>query len=1031
MMILDVHLHEELEHYVPASLLERLKAGEGETDTIRHLGSLYKAVTSFLPLYLTEDESVLARDYHALRRGTFMFADVSGFTALSERLQMQNANEGAENLTLIMNEFFATMLEILAKSDGMLLKFAGDALLAFFPASDDSSDTTDLFKATRTALRMQRAMRAFQPISEPRFMEMLGGYKSYLYMSVGLARGKLFESLVGNMTQREHIIQGELPSLAMDAEAIGEQDDVIVNGDLAELLREHFTLKPLHDDYFQVMDDLGEQLGDYEFDLLRRRRAKSGALFLEPDNALEHIRIQLERLQVVGRYVPPAVLNELVVSSDYHLHSANRMTTTMFVHVTGFSELLNAWGEEHIDRVRGILERYYNLIHHIATSNGGTLNRTDPYKMGIKLLITFGALVTHPDDPDRAVDTALEMNRQLSHFNARLMEELPESLRVPSLIHQRIGITQGHTFSGEVGWKARREYTVMGDDVNLAARLMASANSGDILISERVYNRVSTSFGTKAIPPLHLKGKRFPINAYLVTSDVPSYRPEVAEVNSPFIGRDLLLHTLTDALRGAIEHGQRAAAELVGEAGSGKTRLGKQLVRAAESLGCRAVWVTSQPRNTRKRTWDLLVRQMLDIDPATNSVTGRPTLHTRLEALDLLDYENALSELCFDIVPVQPAQKSTSDRVNDLFKAFSEMSLEDRKKSGVFGFARRSTENQAQADVISGGLWNKAEQRTSLPEALARFVAAYSRQQPLLIVIDNLQHENAQALAVIEHMLNDTSPAHLLLLLLHDGSVDHGLNVNTHTLHDLRREETASLARSLLRVGELGERLESFLWRRTDGRPLFIESMLHMLVERDYLNISPLMAELKQDADIDALPENVRELMMSDFDRQHPDAQLVLRAASVLTDFFTLAALQAVSEMSDSARLAALVNELVDAKIFCEVEANSYAFRHRMMQEAVYASLPRSQRLRLHRAGVAYWQQQPESETQVMGLAYHLSKSGLLPSAIETITRYAEKAQANGDIDAAIGLYTHALTIFSEEKSIRLQLEALQRSQAK
>jgi class 3 adenylate cyclase len=709
------------------------------------------------------------------------------------------------------------------------------------------------------------------------------------------------------------------------------------------------------------------------------------------------------------------------------------MTTTLFVHVTGFSELLHTWGEHRIDQVRAILERYYNLIHQIATSNGGALNRTDPYKLGIKVLITFGALVTHPDDPDRAVDTALEMNRQLNDFNARLRDELPTEVRVSPLIQQRIGITQGHTFSGEVGWKARREYTVMGDDVNLAARLMAKAENGQILVSERVYRRVSSSFNAEAIPPLNLKGKRLPINAYLVTSGAPLSTPDGTEANTPFIGHDLLLHNLTEAVRVAATYGQRAAAELVGEAGVGKTRLGRQVARAAESLGCRVAWVTSQPRNTRKRTWDLLVRQILNIDPNAGSETGRAALHARLEALDLLDHETLLSELCFDAAPIQSSQKATSDRLNDLFKAFSDMSLEDRKKSGVFGFARRSTENQAQtaSPGSSGGLWNKAEQRTSLPEGLARFVAAFSRVQPLMLMIDNLQHENAQALAVLRQILADTSPAYLLLLLAHDGNVAHGLDITTHTLHDLRREETASLARASLRVGEIGERLESFLWLRTEGRPLFIESMLHMLVEADFIDLSPSLAELKPDADTETLPENVRELMMSDFDRLNTDAQLVVRAASVLTDFFSVPALQAVSEMSDTARLQSVVGELIQSRIFYQAGNNNYAFRHRMMQESVYVSLPRSQRLKLHRAGVAYWRQQAESEAQVMGLAYHLSKSGLLPAAIEAITRYAEQAQAKGDIDAAIGLYTHALTIFSEEKSIQLQLEALQRSHAK
>src|SRR5215211_7163943 len=137
-MPLDASFHEDLTRFIPAPLLERLPDDVGAiTETLQHLGSLYKALTSFLPQYIAEDEITRSPDYRALREGTFMFADVSGFTALSERLTEDNTGDGAEVLTIIMNDYFAEMLEILAKSDGQLLKFAGDALLVFFPSYDD------------------------------------------------------------------------------------------------------------------------------------------------------------------------------------------------------------------------------------------------------------------------------------------------------------------------------------------------------------------------------------------------------------------------------------------------------------------------------------------------------------------------------------------------------------------------------------------------------------------------------------------------------------------------------------------------------------------------------------------------------------------------------------------------------------------------------------------------------------------------------------------------------------------------------
>ena len=97
-------------------------------------------------------------------------------------------------MTQIINDYFAKMLEIIAKSDGQLLKFAGDALLAFFPQRvNERMDEAE--KAIRTGLRMQRSMQEFfQPIQNPLLNELFGEHDLELTMSIGISQGNLFEA---------------------------------------------------------------------------------------------------------------------------------------------------------------------------------------------------------------------------------------------------------------------------------------------------------------------------------------------------------------------------------------------------------------------------------------------------------------------------------------------------------------------------------------------------------------------------------------------------------------------------------------------------------------------------------------------------------------------------------------------------------------------------------------------------------------------------------------------------------------------
>lgn len=1046
-MELDAGLRAELSRYLPTDLLDRLPERTALREAINHLTGLQAAVRSFLPLYIAEDEDLLERDYSALRTGSFLFADVSGFTALSEKLQQHSGAHGTETLTAVINDFFATMLEILAKSDGQLLKFAGDALLVFFPASDEGHDVSDALKAIRTGLRMQRAMRErFQPVrSEPLIAVLGSDHTAALTMSIGIARGRLFEALVGNQVQRDHLIQGDLPGLAMQAEAVGDRDEVIIDEALAQTVAPHFRLQNLTDGFYQVVDDLGDRLDDYEFELLKRRRAKVGALFdLGTVSLLDNLSQLVRRVAVVSRYVAPYVLHDLVHSQDFHLKSENRFTVTMFCHVTGFAEMLRDWGDAQLQRTASLLGRFYNIVQRIITAHGGTLARTDPYKLGTKYLVTFGAPIAHSDDPERAVAAALEIMEQTRQFNQRLSDELPPDLHRNRYVTVRIGITQGETFAGEVGWKQRREFTVMGDDVNLSARFMANAQPDQILISARVQQRVAPRFELTEIPPLILKGKSKPIQAFIVERErVATAAPITSDQDLPFIGHDMFMLSLQMALRQAAQRRRRATA-LVGDAGTGKTRIARQFARSAAAAGFTVAWANCHPRNDRKTTWASLIAQIFDIDLRhKGSDAERRKLTTALNELDLSHLEPVLSELLFDITagtahlaasppaaaPPGGDPDGQTRHIADIFAAVQKMDFKQKQTSGFFGMMRRAAE--AQSPTVSEptpetGIHRRVRERIHLADALAQTLKAYAEKHPTVLIIDDLHVDNPTALETLSQVIERTAQARLVIVVTYEPVSTLPLTIQEFPIPDLTRDETLHIAEALLHVSEIGPRLAALLWERTSGRPLFIESLLRALLDHDFIAIDNGIADLKPDADIEMLPENIRELVISRIDRLSADARQVLRAAAVLIEDFRLEALKALTGCADTTRLKTVLEDLIRAQILEQRDETHYDFRHGMTQRVIYETLSRLERMKMHRTAASYLRELDFSVPRTRELAYHLSKCGLLPQAIEVIVDGAQHEEQRGAVENAIELYTFALTLFPDEKSIQAELNRLQ-----
>lgn len=1031
-MEIDRTLRTRLSKYLPSSLLEQIPEMEAISQATQRLSSLHKALSSFLPGYISKRDDLI-HDSGSLTPGVFMFADVSGFTALSEQLMQQVGTEGIEILTEVINDYFATMLEILAKSEGELLKFAGDALLTFFPTTRGKDEA---HKAINTGLRMQRAMQEkFQPIQTESLCNKFGTeHQLQLSMSIGISRGKLFEGLVGNIAQRDHIIMGRLPGMAMAAEEMGTRDDVIVDADLHEAYSAQFDMVEVADGFYRVLDNFGDRLGDYEFSLLNRRRSKSSFLFsFNEKDLLEDLEKELERVENISRFVSKNIVHKMAAQGDHVIQSENRLTTVIFVHFTGFAELLEQWGESHVPEVTSLLSRYYSTIHQVVDSYGGVLTRSDPYQLGSKLLITFGAPVAHADDPDRALAAALEMNQRLEQLNQRLREQLPITMDYP-FIRQRIGITHGDAYAGEVGWRQRREYTVMGDQVNLAARLMSSAEFGQILISGRVWEQVQGNFETEALPPFQVKGKQGLIHAYAVKGARRDAKPVLSDI--PFVGHDVLLLTINTLLQEVSAGGGSHVFGLAGEPGVGLSRFAKQVLLDAESQGYRSAWTNSRSQGGRKDSLMKLITQLFDIDQL-DPLEAESRIREQLQALGLKDLYSVFEDLIFStrIEEAQPRGRRRNSQIRqELFDKLSGADTLAMKKDDLSQFRKRMMsaldEKRSTADSY---LWKPLQMKISLSEALAKFLAAYSQEAPLLLVLDDAHKENKRALQVLHGIvdrLREMPEARVLLLLTYDQAQMSRVNlemIDTQaTLTDLPEDEAYMLASAILGGAELGPRLSQFIWDSSKGRVFFIESLLQTLMEGDYLEEDDGRIEVRRDS-AQALPDDVRGLIISRVDRLPTEQRSLLRAAAVLGDRFSIEELHYISEEEDINTLEKIVSSLLEAEFLEDAEPGYIRFRRGVVQRAVYEELPRRQRQIAHTKMAEFYSRLTEDiEQNVAVKVYHLMRCGMPLLAMSVATKAAQQAEDKLDRERALEFYNLALDIVPSDPDVQAKIAALQ-----
>lgn len=435
--------------------------------------------------------------------GSVVFVDLSGFTAMSERLS-RKGKVGSEEVTAAINSCFSQLLEVAYADGGSLLKFGGDALLLFFSGDDHP------LRSVHAATAMRRRLSEMGPIST-------SAGQVRLRMSVGIHSGGFDFFLVGE-THKELIITGPAATMAARMETLASSGEIVVSQQTAGLLPTPALLRQKQDGW-----------------LVRRSvpspAARPSRMF-EPD-------------PTIAKAIPVSLREAL---SD-GIGEEHRRVVIGFLHFGGVDSWLEGGRSE---EVAGRLEGLLANVQRICDADGVTFLGSDVYEDGGKLILAAGTPTTMGDDEERM------LRAMRSIFDS--FDDLP----------LRAGVNSGPVFSGEIGPAFRKTFTVMGDAVNLAARLMQRARPGEIIALEELLDRSDMTYEAHPGEPFLPKGKSLPVTPMSVGRAVGQREQGPAE--GPFVGRDEELDRLT-SLHASVVSGVGNYVLLTGEAGIGKSRL--------------------------------------------------------------------------------------------------------------------------------------------------------------------------------------------------------------------------------------------------------------------------------------------------------------------------------------------------------------------------------------------------------------------------------------------------------------------------
>ncbi|NJM41988.1 MAG: tetratricopeptide repeat protein, partial [Anaerolineae bacterium] len=620
---------------------------------------------------------------------------------------------------------------------------------------------------------------------------------------------------------------------------------------------------------------------------------------------------------------------------------------------------------------------------HVQT-RGGYVARLDADDKGVRMLALFGAPTMHEDNAARAVHCALA-----------LVQHAHEGLRVSV----RVGIASGFLFCGDVGSASRREYTVMGDAVNLAARLMQSASAGQVQTcvetqaqtraQERAQGRTQEraqgrlQFEWQQTSELVLKGKAAPVMAFVPRALATRSEPTSTQPAPLFLGRarelGLLRRALDEATAGTGRKGCIVWVEA--DAGMGKSQLAAQLVAEAHRRDLTVIATACQPHGQAPfAVWRRVLLGLMGLD-------------AELRAGDLLgaarawvaQHPPALREKMALLAPVLGLPNLDEPWTQSLDAPQRWAMLAE-----VFvAMLRTSTQAKALLVVMDDAHWMDERSRE-----LLHLLQPHWPEMPVMLLL--LSRPEAK-------VSDEAERSAMPKIVLGELDATDALALAQHTWRTIASSRPANNSRLPL------------LAKRGQGNPFFVEQLVRFAAERG------------DEFDINTLPNTLRSLLLRRIDQLPAGAQTALKLASVVGASFHVDWVSAcwpglrqtslTQQALDEAMQSLLALDLVrHERHESEERWASHTFRHTTLREAAYESLSFAMRASLHeRIGLHVESRYPdEADHFVQLLAHHFGHSKNAAKQRLYFRKAGDAARATYANELAVLHYTRLLPLLSE-----------------
>ncbi len=575
---------------------------------------------------------------------------------------------------------------------------------------------------------------------------------------------------------------------------------------------------------------------------------------------------------------------------------ARKTVTIVFCDVVGSTPIGD---DRDPEAIRRLMTRFFDEMRVVLERHGGTVEKY----IGDAVMAVFGIPTLHEDDALRAVRAAVDMRSALMPMNADFERTAGVSI-----------ITRTGVNTGEVSVSGSAvEPAVMGDAVNVAARLQQAATPGDILLGHDTYQLVRDFVTVDDAASLVLKGKREPVTAHRLLELTHGIAELPRRAETRLVGRAEELRTVHRAFERTVRERSCLLMTVVGAAGAGKSRLAREAVK---SIGDAAVAVAGRclPYGDGITFWPMadVVRQLAGIEVDDPLQTAR----SKLDAL-LIGAEDAVL---------------LADRV-----------------------------------AAATGLADAAAGMQETFWAIRRLLESVGRDRPLVLIFDDLQWAEPAFLDLLDYVQRSCRGAPILVLCLARNDLleerpDWAAEQPNAILHlsPLTDQEMSSLIDDLLRGHDLQGDVRDRITEVCGGNPLFVEEMLQMLRDDEELEESrapatrwsPGVAEL-------TVPPTIYALVGARLDRLSVEERAVIRAASVIGKLFWWGAVLDLVPADIRQDVGPILQRLVRRELIAPdrsalVGEDAFRFHHLLIQEAAYRETPKEVRADLH-ARFATW----------------------------------------------------------------------------